>query len=182
MSRPRRDKLHLEVDEWGEWGFEKEFSELVPAQAYGREFFPQNGWRIINARTKAVVFVYDPLEAMASTAATEIQRFASRDRWMDQFLRDRQARTARLQRRQMSAEEEEVAFGPGSRGMNQPWFNANGPHRGNVPDITDVFGRPISRQPTPHPARRLIEIFADDADDVYCRPKREKYNWQEEGF
>lgn len=159
-----RSKYSLEIDSWGDWQLEKDFPDALEARAWGQQFFSQNGWRIVNRANDEVVYVYNPTAAMAEVASHEISRFDSKDRWMSRFLEDRQRRTERLEARQrqgqMAVEEEEVAFGEGSRGIT-PWFHgqpANGRRR-QIPTLQEAFGW-------------------DDDDD----PPMERFNWIEEGF
>jgi hypothetical protein len=113
MSTRRRSRFVLEIDSWGDWQPEKNFSEVAAARAWGQQFFPQNGWRIVNGANNDIIYIYNPTAAMAEVASEEIRRFDSKDRWMTRFLEDRQRRAERLEREerrrnQMAPEEEEA--------------------------------------------------------------------------
>ena len=153
MNPRRIPSFVIEIDAWGEWQPEKDFFEVAAARTWGRQFLPQNTWRIVNLVTNDIAYVYNPTAALAEVASQEVQRFDSKDRWMARFLEDRQRRAELLERRR-NPPEEEIAFGDGSRG-----FHIHG-QRGHIPTIQEAFG------------------WDDEEDDLHV----EKYNWIEEGF
>jgi hypothetical protein len=79
------DKFSLEVNNWGEWELERDFSSIGVASRHARERFAQNEWRVIDRITGEVVLVYDPNTVIESEARNEQARFQRTERWRQAF-------------------------------------------------------------------------------------------------
>lgn len=82
------DKFSLEVENWTEYELVKKFTSLDRAKRYGRERFPQNGWRVLDF--DIVVFENDPFEEIQQEASKELSRFTQNEKWRQVFA-DRRA-------------------------------------------------------------------------------------------
>jgi hypothetical protein len=97
------NKYSLEVENWGEWEFEKDFSSIDRAKRHGLEQFPQNQWRIFNRVDGTIVHTHDPSDVFEEVARQEVARFNAANHWRTVF-NERVAREviAMQQRERMS--------------------------------------------------------------------------------
>ena len=91
-------EFSLEIDNWGEWNTEGYFLTLPQAVEFGKEFFAQNVWRVVDRYSDANVFSYDPFYQIELAASAEIARFNSIEEWRMNCDRSQ----ARRQRTRMS--------------------------------------------------------------------------------
>lgn len=166
------DKFSLEIENWGEWQLEKDFSSFEGARQYGLERFPQNEWRIFDRNAREFVHRHDPSCIMQETAKQELDRFADTAKWRQRFAERAAAEVVANQQRERMAE---IAARQRSR---QRELNSQRRRRirgfnfvGSRPDILDIFdewseaGETILRGTTS--SRQNID---------------EKVNWLKEGF
>lgn len=84
------NKYSLEVEIWGEWELEKDFSNIETAKNYGFSRLSQNNWRILYRPTGEILYVYNQETQLEEVARQELDRFQTRDTWRERFATARQ--------------------------------------------------------------------------------------------
>lgn len=79
----------LEVENWGNWELEKDFSSINLARTYGLNRLPQNNWRVIYRPTGEIVSEYNYTTQLEEVAQQELERFRNRDIWRERFATNR---------------------------------------------------------------------------------------------
>jgi hypothetical protein len=160
-------KFSLEVENWGSWEWERDFSNLDRAKAYGLERFPHNEWHIIDLIDDNEVFRHSTTEALEEVASGEAARFRQTEHWRNYFAERYQDEGMARQLRQRQRMDE-VAAGQRNR---QAQAEAVRRERlqgfqfvGRVPAI--LFGRWSDD----------VEPWGED------RSTEPKANWLKEGF
>lgn len=100
-------KYSLEVEDWGLWSLERDFSNLDRAIQYGLDNFPQNNWRIFDRISQSIAHVNNPLVSIEQDAFSDIVRFERTEYWRNTFaerrlLEEQAAEQAARQRERMA--------------------------------------------------------------------------------
>jgi hypothetical protein len=161
------DKFSLEVQNWGNWELERDFSSLDRAIRFGRERFPENEWRVYDRVAREVVHVHDPAVALEQTARQEFQRFQTTERWRERFAERAAAEVLARQQRERIAE-----VAARQREREQVRRNRLRGFRfvGEPPEILRMS----------RPTFDAIEDLFDDESRV--RDRDDKVDWLKEGF
>lgn len=161
------EKYSLEIENWGDWTLERDFSSFDRAKRHGIEKFPQNDWRIYDRVTRQIVYQHSPLEEVARQ---ETRRFAETERWRQVYAdRAADAVVARQQRERMAEVAARQRERDQARRSRLRGFNFVGPE----PAI-------LSRRSV------MEELFLRDLE-AWDRPKKrssdiDHVNWLKEGF
>lgn len=156
------NKYSLEVEDWGEWALEKDFSSVERAKRYALDKFPQNQWRIFDRVVGSVVYTHTASSAIEEAARQEVSRFNRTDHWREVYAqRDQQfGRLSNVANRQR--EEQRRNRLRGFQFVGDEPAVLRRPRRMDPPISRGVF----------NPALRF----------GWERPSEAKVNWLKEGF
>jgi hypothetical protein len=163
------NKYSLEVENWGEWEVEKDFSSMDRAKRHGLEHFSQNQWRIFDRTAGEIVYTHNPSAVLEEIARQEVSRFNTTDHWRTVFA-ERAARevVANQQRERM------VEIASRQREIQRVQEQRR---RDRLRGFRFVGSEPeILRQ------RPILDWFDAIEEDRGKRPKGDKVNWLKEGF
>ena len=88
-------KFLLEINVWDNWeADEHQFELLNETNEYAKVHYAQNDWRIVEAATGEVLFMYDHMEAVRIAAQEDMKRFNDTAKWRDRFAESKERRIA----------------------------------------------------------------------------------------
>lgn len=174
-------KFSLEIENWGTWSLEKDFSSLDRAIRHGREKFPQNEWRVFDRVSGEFVYFNDPLMEMQQEANQELLRYEETTHW-----------------RQVLGERHQQSIVENQRQQNE--YRREEQRRQRLRGFGFVGGQPAQRIPAPRPRSFQLfdyqqlnhewnwdeeeSFFQNLSERIGRKRKRtvDKVNWKKEGF
>jgi hypothetical protein len=164
------EKYSLEVESWGTWELEKDFSNSDRARRHGLENFAQNEWRIIDRLSGNVVYTHNPNAVLEESARAELRRFSDTERWRQRFAERAAAEVVARQNREHT---DNVAARQRARQRENDQRR-----RDRLQGFNFTSGRP-----------RVLDAFeaSEHAMDLVfgggsTRSRGERVNWIKEGF
>lgn len=151
------EKFSLEVEDWGEWKLDRDFSSLERAKQYALANFPHNQWRIYDRIRRTVIDHSGLLESVGE----ELHRIRERERWRNVFAERAIAEVRERQNRERLLE----------ISASQRQQNRLADRRERLRGFTFVNSRPS-----------VLEQLAEWDDEPRSDSLEDKFNWRIEGF